>query len=1113
MSLACELPDISERAIASLATIEALQRGLAYPIINKPSLSLPINRKSLLERLDSCSLHAQFQPWGIGNDLADVKGGIFQLVNRSRGLQSCENICSERFPEANELPSKLSKPIAYSWSAMIFANVRTGQNEHAMKLYYKMHRDGVKPDSHVFVAVLKACCSIADIDLGQRIHAHAIESGLELDLYVGNTLINMYSKCGSLETSRVLFDKLPMRDVVTWSALIAANVHHGHGDEALMLFQHMKREKVKPNTVLYILAIKACTCIDNLEEGKRIHVFVVEKGLESDLSLGNSLINMYVKGRSLEGALAVLARLPTRDVITWNALILGYTHGGHGHKAIQIFHMMRQDGLEPDDVSFSSILKACSSVGDLKQGMQCHFLIVEGGIDLDFFVGSTLIDMYIKCGSLKDAHLVFDKLPKHDDVAWGALIAGYTHHAEAQEAFQLFEQMQQEGVHPSPYTTICLLNACSSIGALDQGKLLHFYVIELEFESDLYIGNVLIDMYAKSGSLEDAHRVFDRMLRRDIVTWSELIAGYTQHGHCKVALQLFMQMQHENVEPNQVTFCCILKACASISALEQGILIHSKIIKEGSEMDTSVGNSLLDMYAKCGSLMDACRMFHRLPDPDVVSWSVLIGLYNQLGHDQEALQVFEEMKQEDIGPDEATFICILQTCSRGASLDQVKQIHCLIMDSGLESDSVVGNTIVDMYAKRGNFEDACLVFDRLPQRDVVTWNAIITGYAQHGRYQEVIMLFEKLQQEGTEPNQVTLVCILKACASMAAFHKGKQIHARFLQKGFELDAFAGSALIDMYMSCGSLEDAQAVFYSLPKQHIVPWNSLLAGYAQLNEYLLAIQCFEDIDQAGLKPNNVTFLCLLSACSHAGLVKQGCLYFKFMRREYSTAISLEHHNSMVGLLSHAGYLNEAEELLESLQFPSNVVGWTSLLSSCRKHGNVEIGQRCFERVVTLDEIGTGAYALMSGVYIKAGLWKDAERLEELRKCANMWKKPARAYIEVENKVHEFTVGDDKHSHINEIHTKLRLLSLQMRKDGDCVRHSDPTCGHAEKLAIAFGLISVPPGATIRVAKNLRVCEDCHNSAKLISKIEMREIIVQDSYQIHRFKDGFCSCKELC
>lgn len=492
-------------------------------------------------------------------------------------------------------------------------------------------------------------------------------------------------------------------------------------------------------------------------------------------------------------------------------------------------------------------------------------------------------------------------------------------------------------------------------------------------------------------------------------------------------------------------------------------------------------------------------------------------------HGLDALELFQQMQQDSIKPTKSTFLAVLKACSSMADIEQGKEIHSHATECGFDLDLSVSSTLIDMYGKCGCLEDATAIFDKLPRKDVVTWNALIAGYSQHGLGQEALQLFQQMQGEGTAPNEMAFSCILKACSTVSAFEQGKRIHRQIMGRGLESNVFVGSALIDMYCKCGGFEDACIVFDRLPKRNVVTWSAMIAGHALYGNSTVALQYFHDMQQAGLKPNDVTFVCLLSAYSHLGLVDEGCVHFKLMREDHGIVPTLEHFNSMVDLFGHAGHLSEAEDLLESIPMAFNSVGWTSLLGSCRKYGNADVGLRCFDRVVAMDSGKAAAYVLMSNIYAHAGLQEDAEKVEDLRRCANAWKKPGKAYIEIDNEVHGFTVGDRTHPQIGEIYAKLKTLSTQMRQEGyvprlDLVMDSssdddkeDALCGHCEKLAIAFGLLGTPPGTTIRITKNLRMCADCHLATKIISKMELREIIITDAYCIHRFNDGACSCRD--
>ena len=481
---------------------------------------------------------------------------------------------------------------------------------------------------------------------------------------------------------------------------------------------------------------------------------------------------------------------------------------------------------------------------------------------------------------------------------------------------------------------------------------------------------------------------------------------------------------------------------------------------------------------------------------------------------------------------------LIKSCGKQKNLHKARRIHAQILQSQVldpqdASCSAISFSLLQMYSDCGAVTEAQKVLDQLllPTKTknhhryaAAAWSLLIKMYAQHGHGERALQCFQKMQENGKEPSLGILVSVLKACSTVAALEQGKQVHKQVVHKGRETDTFIGTALIDMYAKCGSIEDASTVFRALPNPDIVTWSTIITCFAQNNDYKSALKFFDDMQIAGFQPNEVTFTCLLSACSHSGRLKEGCEHFKSMKEKYNIAPTLEHHYVLMEIFGHEALFDEAEDLIESVPFCSNVVGWMSLLTLCGQHGNINLGRRCFDRAIGIKPGYSSGYALMWNLYNQAGMCDEARRIDDLRIIANAWKKPAKAFIEVDNQVHSFIVADKSHPQSDRIYTKLKDLTEKIKSEGyspslgavpDWSSDRDKEvslCRHSEKLAIAFGLISTAKGATIRLSKNLRVCADCHSAAKVISKVEMREIIITDAYQIHRFKDGTCSCQNF-
>ncbi|KAJ7529958.1 hypothetical protein O6H91_15G072200 [Diphasiastrum complanatum] len=891
--------------------------------------------------------------------------------------------------------------------------------------------------------------------------------------------------------------------------------------EALHMVELMVQETTKAPIGAYVCLLKGCSRRKALAEGKQVHALIVQSVLDANVFLANTLVHMYSKCGSVLDAHKVFNNMPQHNVYSWTAIISAYADSGQGEEAINLFQQMQETGLAPDKVLFVVILKVCARLAALEQGKQLHSDIIKRSFQSDVIVGNTLVDMYAKCGRTEDALELFNNMSARDVVSWNAMIAGYAQNGLGKEALALYEQMKQEGVQPNNITFVLLLKACASLAALEQGKQLHSDIIKRGFQSDKMVGSTLVDMYGKCGCTEDARELFNNMSERDVVSWTAMIAGYAQNGLGKEALALYEQMKQEGVQPNNVTFVLLLKACASLAALEQGKQLHSDVIKRGSQSDVMVGSSLVDMYAKCGRTEDARELFNNMSERNVVSWNAMIAGYAQTGLGKEALALYEQMKEEGVQPDNVTFALLLKACASLAALGQGKQLHSDIIKRGFQSDKLVGNTLVDMYAKCGRTEDARELFNNMSERDAVSWNAMIAGYAQNGLGKEALALYEQMKEEGLQPNNVTFVLLLKACASLAALEQGKQLHSDIIKRSFQSDVIVGSTLVDMYAKCGRTEDARELFNNMSERDVASWNAMIVGYAQNGLGKEALSLFDQMQREGTKPNEVTYICLLSACAHSRLVDEGRYVFDSMCKNHGVTPTREHYACMVDLLGRAGCLSDAELFINKMPIQADSVVWMTLLGAARNHGHVEIGKRAFDRVVKLEPKNAAPYVLLSNIYAAAGRKDELAKIRNEMKDAGVKKMPGCSWIEVDNQVHAFVVGDVTHPQIKEILAELDRLVGLMKEAGyipdlsfvlDDVEDDEKEnalCQHSEKLAIAFGLINTPPGTLIRIKKNLRMCGDCHNATKIISKIVGREISVMDVNRSHHFKDGFCLC----
>ncbi|KAM6585509.1 hypothetical protein CsatB_012511 [Cannabis sativa] len=565
----------------------------------------------------------------------------------------------------------------------------------------------------------------------------------------------------------------------------------------------------------------------------------------------------------------------------------------------------------------------------------------------------------------------------------------------------------------------------------------------------------------------------------------------------------------------------LLKRCTQMGKLREGRIVHALLLNSQFRDDLVIQNTLLNMYAKCGSVVDARKVFDKMPLKDMVTWTALITGYSQNYRAQEALDLFPPMLQHGLKPNQFTLSSLLKASGDGlASEKQGRQLHAYCVKCGCDSNVYVGSSLLDMYTRFGLMVEAQSIFEGLVSKNEVSWNALIAAYSRKGEGEHAIKLFREMQRDSFKPTHFTYSSLFTVCASTGSLEQGKWVHAQVIKSGGRLVAFVGNTLVDMYAKSGSIEDAKKVFDRLVKRDVVSWNSMLTGYAQHGLGKEALQQFEEMRRIGIQPNDVTFLCVLTACSHAGLLDEGQHYFELMKK-YRVEPDVSHYVTMVDLLGRAGLFDRAERFIREMPIQPTAAVWGALLGACRMHKNMELGAYAGEHIFELDPHDSGPHILLYNMYASAGRWNDAAKVRKMMKENGVKKEPACSWVEIENAVHVFIANDDAHPQREEIGKMWEQMSIKIKEVGyvpdtshvllfvDQQEREAKLQYHSEKLALAFALLNTPPGSTIRIKKNIRVCGDCHSAIKYVSKVVGREIIVRDTNRFHHFRNGSCSC----
>lgn len=602
-----------------------------------------------------------------------------------------------------------------------------------------------------------------------------------------------------------------------------------------------------------------------------------------------------------------------------------------------------------------------------------------------------------------------------------------------------------------------------------------------------------------------------------------MIRGFVNNDCFQEAIEFFGLMRKESFLPNNFTFPFVLKACARLSDSKLGVKIQTIVVKAGFDSDVFVTTGLVGLYAKCGHLDDALKVFDDIPHKNVVSWTAIISGYIGIGRFREAISIFQRLLEMNLTPDSFTLVRVLLACTQLGDLNTGESIHRYITNNGMGRNVFVGTSLVDMYAKCGHMEKARRVFDDMPEKDVVSWSAMIQGYASNGLPKEALDLFYRMNRENLEPDCYTMVGVLSACARLGALELGDWASSLIDKNQFLSNPVLGTALIDMYAKCGKMASAWRIFKGMKEKDLVVWNAVISGLAMNGDVKAAFGLFAQVEKYGIKPDGNTFMGLLCGCTHAGLVDDGRKYFDSMIRVFSLTPTIEHYGCIVDLFGRAGLLEEAHQLIKSMPMEPNAIVWGSLLGGCRLHRDTQLAERVLKHLIELEPWNSGNYVLLSNIYSANHKWDDAVKIRTVMNERGIQKTPGYSWIEVNGIVHEFLVGDESHPMSDKIYAKLSELTKELKALGYVPttefvlfdieeEEKEHFLGyHSEKLAIAFGLISTKSNDVIRIVKNLRVCGDCHLAIKLISKITGREIIVRDTNRFHCFMDGSCSCKD--
>ncbi|XP_042489375.1 pentatricopeptide repeat-containing protein At4g39952, mitochondrial [Macadamia integrifolia] len=760
----------------------------------------------------------------------------------------------------------------------------------------------------------------------------------------------------------------------------------------LRLGFHSSSTSVQSNYLNRQLDLFFSNPISDFESLLQSHSFIYTTGHSNNIFFAAKLISLYSSFNKPNFGAQVFESIHPKDTFLWNSIVKCYFSNGEYSQALKLYGRMVVSDAAPNHFTIPMAVAACAELGSLPRAKNIHGLTVK----LSLFAGnpaagSSFVYMYAKCGEMEDASLMFDEMPLRDVVAWTALVIGYVQNNDCEKGLFCLKEMLvigEDGVKPNWRTIEGGLQACGNLGALLEGRCLHCYALKTGIVSSQVIESTLLCMYSKCGTNEEALLAFSEVPDKDLISWTSIISAYAKGGNISECVELFWEMWAADIDPDGIVIGSMLSGFGNSMMVHAGKAFHGLIVRRNFELDHMINHSLLSMYCKFGCIYIAERLFNRVCQRDSESWNWMVSGYSRIGLDSKCLELFREMQHLGFRSNINSLGSVISSCSKLGATLLGRSVHCYVIKVQIDEDVSTANSLVDMYGKFRNLNTAQNIFSRTP-KDLVTWNTLISAYTRNGHSSEAVTLFDMMILEDLKPNSATLVTVLSACSHLGALKHGERVHCYIKERGFDCDLRLSTALVDMYGKCGQLAISREIFDAMPERDVVSWNVIISGYGIHGDAKSAIEIFQQMEESSVEPNGLTFLAILSACAHAGLVEEGKYLFGRMR-DYGVLPTLKHYACIVDLLGRSGDLCEAESMILSMPILPDGGVWGALLSACIIHNNLEMGERIAKRAIELDPENDGYYILISNMYNSTGKWEDAERMREMMKSRGVRKR---------------------------------------------------------------------------------------------------------------------------
>ncbi|PON37233.1 Tetratricopeptide-like helical domain containing protein [Parasponia andersonii] len=865
-------------------------------------------------------------------------------------------------------------PGSEMWNAQI-RNFSVGaRHNEALSLFLGNLRCslGFKPNHLVLAAVLKSCAALFAINLGEALHGYTFKQGYISCQSISKALLNMYAKFGKLDDCKKLFGQVSYKDPVIWNIILSGFAgSRMHSNEVMKFFcaMHLGGD-AKPNPITIATVLPVCARLGDLEAGKSLHTYVIKSGFEANNLVGNALVSMYSKcGLVYYDAYATFKSISQKDVVSWNAIIAGFSENGFIEDAFKLFNWMLKGPTKPNNVTIATILPVYAFLDKnvaFHFGREIHcYVLRQTELVEDVFVCNSLVSFYLRLGKMEEAECLFQRMKSRDLISWNAIIAGYASNREWLKAVDLFRRLLSlDTIRPDSVTLVSILPACAQLQNIQIGKRIHGYIFRhFVLLDDTLLENAMISFYAKCNDVIAAYQIFSMMSRRDLISWNSMLDAFAENRCDTEFLNLLRMMCSEGMRPDSITILAIIRYCVNVSKIEKIKESHGYSIKAGyllGDIQPSVGNAILDAYAKCGDVEHAYKIFQSLSDKrNLVSYNSMIAGY----------------------------------------------VNC------------------------GSHDNAYMIFNKMSETDLTTWNLMVRVYAENDCPGQALHLFHELQAQGRRPDAMSIMSLIPVCAQMASVHLVRQCHGHVVRSCFD-DVRMTGALLDVYAKCGAIESAYMIYQSNPQKDLVMFTAMIGGFAMHGMGKEALSIFCHMLDMGLKPDHVIITAVLSACSHAGLVSEGLKIFYSIEEVHGLKPTLEQYACVVDLLARGGQIDDAFYFVNNMPIDANANIWGTLLGACRVHHKVELGCIAADRLFELEADNIGNYVVMSNLYAAEARWDGVMEVRRLMRTRDVRKPAGCSWIEIESTRNAFIAGDFSHPERSFIYSTLRTLDQQIK-----------------------------------------------------------------------------------